>query len=289
VELVGRHAECAVLDQLVGAISVGESRALVIHGEAGVGKSVLLDYLAERAQGCHVLRSAGVQSEMELAFAALHQLCGPLLDHLDRIPAPQREAVRTAFGIVAGPPPERFLIGLAVLSLLSEVAAERPLLCLIDDEHWLDQASAQVLAFVARRLVAESVGLVFAARVPAGDLAALPHLVVRGLTDAEARALLDAVLPGQLDSQVRDQIVAETRGNPLALVELPRELTGEELAGGFGLPSAVRVSGNGPCRITSARCSPSSTSPHVASSTGSSPSTVRRGISQCGHHQDAQR
>jgi DNA-binding CsgD family transcriptional regulator len=243
VRLVDRRAECAVLDELVGAISAGESRALVLHGEAGVGKSALLDYLAGRASGCQVIRAAGVQSEMELAFAALHQLCGPLLGHLERLPEPQRDALRTAFGVLAGPPPDRFLIGLAVLGLVSEAAGERPLVCLVDDEQWLDRASAQVLAFVARRLVVESVGLVFAARVPGRDLAALPHLVIGGLPDAEARALLDTALTGPLDPQVRDQIVAETHGNPLALVELPRGLTAQQLAGGFGLPSAARLSG----------------------------------------------
>lgn len=181
---------------------------------------------------------------MELAFAALHQLCGPMLDRLERLPEPQRDALRTAFGVIAGPPPDRFLIGLAVLGLLSEIADERPLLCLIDDEQWLDQASAQVLTFVARRLVAESVGLIFAARVPGRDLADLPQLVVSGLADADARALLDTVLTGPLDARVRDQIVAETRGNPLALVELPRGRSAQQLAGGFGLLSAVRLSGS---------------------------------------------
>ncbi|OBA82082.1 LuxR family transcriptional regulator [Mycobacterium sp. 1164966.3] len=204
----------------------------------------MLEYLAERASSCRVARAAGVQSEMELAFAALHQLCGPMLNRLERLPEPQRDALQTAFGIIAGPLPDRFLIGLAVLSLLSEIADEQPLVCLIDDEQWLDQASAQVLAFVARRLVAESVGLVFAARVPGGDLANLPQLLVSGLADADARALLDRVLTGPLDARVRDQIVAETRGNPLALVELPRGRTAQQLAGGFGLPSAVRLSGS---------------------------------------------
>ncbi|ASL11047.1 ATP-binding protein [Mycobacterium intracellulare] len=243
IELIGRRAECLALDELVEAVCAGESRALVIHGEAGIGKSALLDYLAGRASSCRVMRAAGVQSEMELAFAALHQLCGPTLERLDRVPMPQRDALRTAFGVIAGPPPDRFLIGLAVLSLLSETADERPVICLVDDEQWLDKASAQVLAFVARRLVAESVGIVFAARVPGRDLAALPHLAVRGLPDAEARALLDVVLNGPLDARVRDQIVAETHGNPLALVELPRGLTAEQLAGGFGLPSAAHVYG----------------------------------------------
>lgn len=244
MELIGRRAECEVIDQLVEVVCAGESRALVIHGEAGVGKSALLDYLAERASDCRVARAAGVQSEMELAFAALHQLCGPMLGRLERLPEPQRDALQTAFGIIAGPPPDRFLIGLAVLGLLSEVADEQPLFCLIDDEQWLDQASAQVLAFVARRLEAESVGLIFAARVPGRDLADLPRLVVRGLADADARALLDAVLTGPLDARVRDQIVAETRGNPLALVELPLGRSAQQLAGGFGLLAAVRLSGS---------------------------------------------
>lgn len=244
MELIGRLAECEVIDQLVEVVCAGESRVLVIHGEAGVGKSALLDYLAERASDCRVARASGVQSEMELAFAALHHLCGPMLDRLERLPEPQRDALQTAFGITAGPPPDRFLIGLAVLSLLSEVADERPLMCLVDDEQWLDQASAQVFAFVARRLVAESVGMFFAARVPGRDLADLPQLVVSGLADADARTLLDTVVTGPLDARVRDQIVAETRGNPLALVELPRGRTAHQLAGGFGLPSAVRLSGS---------------------------------------------
>ncbi|MCV7444459.1 AAA family ATPase [Mycobacterium paraense] len=240
---MGRQAECAVLDQLVEAIFAGQSRALVLHGQAGIGKSALLDYVSARALGCNVVRAAGVQSEMELAFAALHQLCGPMLHLLDRLPEPQRDALRTAFGMVTGPPPDRFLIGLAVLGLLSEGADQRPLICLVDDEQWLDHASAQVLALVARRLVAESVGLIFAARVPGRDLTALPHLAIGGLQDAEARALLDSALTGPLDPQVRDQIVAETHGNPLALMELPRGLTAQQLAGGFGLPGAARVSG----------------------------------------------
>lgn len=216
----------------------------MIHGEAGVGKSALLDYLTGCASRCRVVHAAGVQSEMELAFAALHQLCGPMLDHLDRLPGPQRDALQTAFGMTAGTAPDRFLIGLAVLTLLSEIADEQPLICVVDDEQWLDQASAQVLAFVARRLVAESVGLVFAARVPGRDLADLPQLRLGGLADADARTLLDTVLTGPLDVRVRDQIVAETRGNPLALVELPRGRTAHQLAGGFGLPSAVRLSGS---------------------------------------------
>jgi DNA-binding CsgD family transcriptional regulator len=243
-ELTGRHAECDVLDQLVAAVRAGESRALVVHGEPGAGKTALLEYLAGQASGCRVVRAAGVQSEMELAFAVLHQLCAPMLDRLERVPAPQREALRTAFGLSAGPAPDRFLIGLAALSLLSEVAEDRPLVCIVDDEQWLDGASAQVLGFVGRRLGAESVGLVFGARLPTGDLAGLPELVVGGLREDHARALLDSALTGPLDARVRDQIIAEARGNPLALLELPRGLTAAELAGGFGLPGAVSLPGS---------------------------------------------
>ena len=185
-----------------------------------------------RPQAAGIARAAGVQLEMELAFAALHQLCAPMLDRLDHLPAPQRDALRTAFGVSAGLAPERFMVGLAVLSLLSDVAEDQPLICLVDDEQWLDRASAQILGFVARRLAAESVALVFAARVPGGELAGLPELAVEGLREAEARALLGSAVIGPLDPRVRDQIVTETRGNPLALLELPRGLTPAELAGG---------------------------------------------------------
>jgi DNA-binding CsgD family transcriptional regulator len=244
VELMGRPAECGVLDRLVEAVRAGESRALVVHGEPGVGKTALLEYLARQASGCRVARAAGIQSEMELAFAGLHQLCAPMLDRLEQLPVPQRDALRTVLGMSVGPAPDQFLVGLAVLSLLSEVADERPLLCLVDDQQWLDRASAQVLAFAARRLVAESVGMIFGARVLSGDLARLPELVVKGLREADARALLASVLTRPLDARIRDQIVAETGGNPLALLELPRGLTPAELAGGFGLPGAVPLAGN---------------------------------------------
>ena len=166
--MTDRRSECAVLDRLLDDVRASESRVLVVRGEAGVGKTILLDYLAGRARGFRVARAAGVQSEMELAFAGLHQLCAPMLDHLDSLPAPQHDALQTAFGLRAGPPPDRFLVGLAVLSLLSDVAGERPLVCVIDDEQWLDHASAQALGFAARRLAADPVGLVFGARVP-GD------------------------------------------------------------------------------------------------------------------------
>jgi DNA-binding CsgD family transcriptional regulator len=243
-ELAGRRAESDVLEELAQAVLAGESRVLVVHGEAGVGKTALLDHLAAHAPGCRVTRASGVQSEMELAFAGLHQLSAPVLDQLDALPAPQRDALRTAFGMSAGPAPDRFLIGLAGLSLLSHAAAGQPLLCLVDDHQWLDRASAQILAFAARRLGAEAVGLVFATRDPGGDLAGLPELPVTGLREADARLLLDAALTGPIDARVRDQIIAETRGNPLALLELPRGLTSEELAGGFGFPGALPLAGS---------------------------------------------
>jgi DNA-binding CsgD family transcriptional regulator len=242
-ELADRLSERSVLDRFVAGVRAGEGRVLVVRGEPGVGKSVLLDYLAGRAGGCRVLRAAGVQSEMELAFAGLHQLCVPMLDHAESLPVPQREALRTAFGLAAGPAPDKFLVGLAVLGLMSEAAGERPLICLVDDEQWLDRASAQALGFVGRRLAADPVGLVFAARVPGEAVAGLPELVVGGLAESDARLLLEAALAGPLDARVRDQIVAETGGNPLALLELPRGLTPAQLAGGFGLSSAVPLAG----------------------------------------------
>ena len=241
-ELTGRRAECDMIDRLVAAVRAGDSRTLVVRGEPGVGKTALLEYLAGQASDCRVVRAVGIQSEMELTFAVLHQLCAPMLDRLERLPAPQRDALRTAFGLSAGVAPDRFLIGLAALGLMSELAGERPLVCIVDDEQWLDSASAQVLGFLARRLEAESVGLVFGARIPTGDLAGLPELVVEGLQVDDARALLESALTGPLDARVRDQIIAEAHGNPLALLELPRGQTAAELAGGFGLPDAVSLS-----------------------------------------------
>jgi len=236
--LLGRRSESAALDGLLEAVRRGESRVLVVRGEPGVGKSALLEYVAGQASGCRVARAAGVQSEMELAFAGLQQLCAPMLDRLERLPRPQREALGTALGLTTGVAPDRFLVGLAALGLLSEVADERPLVCLVDDAQWLDRASLQALEFVARRLFAESVALVFGLRQPEGEqlLAGLPELMVEGLRDDDARALLGSVIRWPLDERVRDRIVAETRGNPLALLELPRGLAPAELAGGFGLP-----------------------------------------------------
>jgi DNA-binding CsgD family transcriptional regulator len=241
MQLRGRGAECSMLDQLVDAISAGESRVLILHGEPGVGKTALMEYLAERAVQCRVVRAVGVQQEMELAYAGLHQLCVSMLDSLERLPLPQKEALRTAFGMSGGPAPDRFRVGLAVLGLLSDAADERPLLCLIDDEQWLDRVSAQILAFVARRLAAEPVALIFSARIPSSHLEGLPELELQPLHDADARELLDDVLAERLDARVKNQIIAEARGNPLALVELPRALSTHQLAGGFGLPGAVQL------------------------------------------------
>ena len=231
----GRRDECALLDGMLAAVRNGESRTLVLRGEAGVGKSALLDHLTAEASDLQTVRAMGVESEMELAFASLHQMCGPLLDHLDRTPAPQREALEIVFGLSAGPAPDPFLIGLAVLSLLCEAAEQRPLVCIIDDAHWLDRASARTLAFVGRRLLADPVGLVFAAREPGEELRGLPELEVRGLRSGDARTLLRSAAQFLLDERVRDRLIAETRGNPLALLELPRGLTATQLAGGFGL------------------------------------------------------
>jgi DNA-binding CsgD family transcriptional regulator len=241
IRLYGRRTECRALDRLITDVRRSQSRVLILRGEPGVGKSVLLDYLAGRASGsgCRVARVAGVQSEMELAFAGLHQLCAPILSCAELLPAPQRDALRMASGLAAGPPPNRFFVGLAVLSMLAGAAGERPLICLVDDEQWLDRASAQVLGLAARRLGAHPVGLVFAARDPSADLAGLPELEVGGLRDEDVRALLASVLSGPLDTRIGDRLVAETRGNPLVLLELLRGLTPAVLAGGFGLPGVV--------------------------------------------------
>ena len=243
--LVGRRAELEVLDGLLTAVRGHQSQVLVLRGEAGVGKTALVDYVARSSSGCRVLRAAGVESEMELAFAAVHQLCAPVLDGIEDLPAPQRDALVTAFGLAAGVPADRFLVGLAVLTLLSAAAEERPLVCLVDDAQWLDQLSAQILAFVARRLLAERVAMVFAVRDPGDppELAGLPECPVGALADRDARALLDSVYPGRLDERVRDRIVAETRGNPLALLELPRGATAGEMAGGFALPGTGPLAG----------------------------------------------
>ncbi|QEO13070.1 AAA family ATPase [Agromyces intestinalis] len=240
--LVGRERESDELTRLVGRVRDGESQALVLRGEAGIGKTALLHHLTQLASdsGCLVVESAGVESEMELAYAGLHQLCLPLLPHVDFIPARQRAALDTVFGAAGGDSPDRFLVGLAVLSLISESARHRPVICVIDDAQWLDEASVQTLAFTARRLQAESVGMVFAERAPAAtlELHSLPELIVTGLSDRHASTLLASALPGPIDRRVRERIIAETGGNPLALLQLPHRLTPEQVAGGFGFAGA---------------------------------------------------
>jgi len=231
-------------------VLAGQSRVAVLRGEAGVGKSALLGYLSAQVAGWCVARAAGVESEMELAYAGLHQLCAPLLDHLGRLPAPQRNALTTVFGLSSGAAPDRFLVGLATLTLFAEAAEQQPLACIIDDGQWLDQASAQILGFVARRLLAERIAVVCAARpgTDGGVLAGLPEVPLYGLSDGDARALLLASIPGPIDAAVCDQIVAESHGNPLALLELPRTWDVAGFAGGFGLPGGGQPVAGDPLR-----------------------------------------
>jgi DNA-binding CsgD family transcriptional regulator len=240
----GRSSESTVLDHLLEQVRGGHSAVLVIRGEAGIGKTALLRYAVQQASGFRLAQIAGVESEMELAYAALHQLCTPMLDQLDVLPQPQRVAIGIALGLESGDPPDRFLVALAALGLMSAFAGERPLFCVVDDLQWLDDASARVLGFVARRLLAEPVALLFAIREPSGEhqLVGLPELVLRGLDEGDARALLDTIIPGRLDERVRDRIVAETRGNPLALLELPRGMSAAELAGGFAVTAPAGLS-----------------------------------------------
>jgi len=241
-QLLGRLREREVLGRLLTAARGGDGGVLVVHGEPGVGKTALLEWTVEEGGQFRVLRTVGVEGEMEFPFAALQQLCSPILDRSERLADPQRDALGVAFGLRAGQPPNPFLVGLAALGLLSEASEERPLLCVVDDAQWLDRASARALAFVARRLLAEKIAFVFAARELSDALAGLPELRVEPLGRRDARTLLESVLPAPLDERVLDRIVLETRGNPLALLELPRGLTPTQLAGGFGLPVAVPLS-----------------------------------------------
>src|SRR5437588_1692070 len=241
-QLLGRERERVALDRLLEAGRSGHGGVLVVHGEPGVGKTALLEYAGEAGREFRVVQTVGVEGEMELPYAALQQLCSPILELTERLPMPQGDALAVAFGLSAAAPPSPFLVGLAALGLMSEAWAERPRRCVVDDAQWLDRASARALAFVARRLLAEKIGLVFAARELGDALAGLPELRVEPLGRRDARALLESVLPAPLDERVLDRIVLETRGNPLALLELPRGLTPTQLAGGFGLPAAVPLS-----------------------------------------------
>ena len=240
--MLGRQREREVLGRLLNAARGGDGGVLAVHGEPGVGKTALLEWTVEEGRQLRVLRTVGVEGEMELPFAALQQLCSPILDRSERLPDPQRDALGVAFGLSAGQAPNPFLVGLAALGLLSEASEERPLLCVVDDAQWLDRASARALAFVARRLLAERIALVFAARELGSALAGLPELRVEPLGHRDARTLLESILSARLDERVLDRIVLETHGNPLALLELPRGLTPIQLAGGFGLPAAVPLS-----------------------------------------------
>jgi DNA-binding CsgD family transcriptional regulator len=238
-QLLGREREREVLDRLLDAARGGRGGVSVVHGEAGVGKTALLDYAVEAARGFRTARTSGIEAEMELPFAAVQQLCSAFLELMDRLPQPQHEALGVAFGLITGPAPNPFLVGLAVLGLLAEAADEQPLVCVVDDAQWLDSASARALAFVAHRLLAEKIALLFATRELGDALAGLPDLRARPLGRRDARALLESVLPARLDERVLERIVAETRGNPLALLELPRGLSPTQLAGGFGVPATV--------------------------------------------------
>jgi DNA-binding CsgD family transcriptional regulator len=240
--LLGREREREVIDRLLDDARSGRGGVLVMHGEAGVGKTALLEYAVEAGPEFRIARTSGVEAEMELPFAAVQQLCSPFIDLRERLPQPQHDALDVAFGLRTGPAPDRFLVGLAVLGLLAEAAEEQPLACAVNDAQWLDSASARTLAFVGRRLVAEKIALVFATREIGETLSGLPELHVTPLERREARALLVSALPVRLDERVLDRIVAETRGNPLALLEMPRGLSPSQLAGGFGLPSTAPLS-----------------------------------------------
>ena len=243
--LRGRRAECEALDEVVARARAGQSSALVLRGQPGIGKTALLEYLVTHAAGCRVARASGVESEIELAYGGLHQLCAQFVEGLDRLPEPQREALGTVFGLSAGPVPDRFLVGLAVLNLLANAAEDEPLILVIDDAHWLDRASAQTIAFVSRRLLAEHIALVLAVREPAEEteFATLPQLEIGGLSAADAGALVDSVLNGPVDHRVRERILAESGGNPLALLELPLTWTTAELADVLAPPGRVAVTG----------------------------------------------
>ncbi len=240
-DLVGRRRERELLEKLLESARAGRGAVLVVHGEPGVGKTALLDYVVQKGDSFRIARTVGVEGEIELPFAALQQLCAPILALRMGLPPPQRDALGVAFGLAPGNAPSPFLVGLAVLGLLSEAAEDRPLLCVVDDAQWLDQASAAALAFVARRFVAEKVALLFATRAVGETLVGLPELRVEPLGHEDARALLASFLPAPVDAQVLEQVVVETRGNPLGLLELPRGLTPAQIAGGFGLPAAVPV------------------------------------------------
>ena len=237
---LGRTRECHRLDGALAQARDGQSAVLVIRGEAGMGKTALLRYAARQASGLRTAQVDGVQAEMELPYAGIHRLCASMLDAVEALAEPQQNALRVALGVASGDPPDRFLVAVAVLNLLCATAEERPLLCLVDDVQWLDAASVQALGFVGRRLGAEPVAMMFSLREPitSGGLDGLPQLSLAGLDEPDARALLARAVPGRLDDRVRDRLIAETGGNPLALVELSLGMCAAERAGGFAPPAA---------------------------------------------------
>ncbi|WP_081290694.1 helix-turn-helix transcriptional regulator [Mycobacterium asiaticum] len=242
--LLGRRQEQQLLAGLLGGAREGHSGVLVVRGEPGIGKTALIDHLLEQASDFRVIRSSGAESEMELVHAGVQQVCAPLRELLSRLPKPQRLALEVALGVSEGDgAPDRLLVGLALLTLLAEVGASRPTICVVDDAHWVDRASLQAIAFAARRLLADRVVVIFAARTPVAELADLPEMVLEGLSDSDARALLAALLPGRISDRMRDSIVAESRGNPLALLELHRSLDPTDLAGGYGLAHGKSIPG----------------------------------------------
>jgi hypothetical protein len=244
-QLLGRVQEARMLADLLHGADAGQGGAVVIRGEAGIGKSALLHDLAEKAHDAGVCRAMGVESEMELPYAGLQQLCGPILGRLTALPAPHRNALETVFGFSAGPPPDRFLVGMAVLGLLNNAAQDRPVVWIIDDAQWMDRSSIQAIAFASRRSQTERVLVVIAARDmdEDGDLAGIPEMPLGGLDAEDAERLFDSVVTGPTDPAVRDRIIAETRGNPLALLELPRSWTTAELVEGFSGSERVPVTG----------------------------------------------
>jgi predicted ATPase len=241
--LLGRKNECQVLDDFLAATREGEGGALVVHGDPGIGKTALLEYAVTSAKEFDVFRTAGNEAEMELPYAALHQLCRPGTGEVERLPELQRNALEIVLGWREGAAPDQVLVGMALVTLFSAFSSKRPVLCVVDDAQWLDTSSAQVIAFAARRISREAVAFLFAARTLTEEVRRLPELTISGLGDQDARILLATVLPDRLDDRVVDRLVAETRGNPLALLELPRGLTPSQLAGGFGLPVSATLTG----------------------------------------------
>ena len=242
-DLLGRANECQALEALLAMTRKGEGGAIVVHGEPGIGKTALLDHAVNSAHEFTVLRTVGNEAEMELPFASLQDFFSPAVSAIPQLPQPQRRAIEVVFGRRDGEAPDRLLVGLGLLNLLSELSTQRPVVCVVDDTQWLDASSAQAISFAARHISKDAVAFVFGARRLTEEVRGLPELMIAGLADLDARELLATVLPDRLDDRVVDRLVAETHGNPLALLEMPRGLTPSQLAGGFGLPVSVSLAG----------------------------------------------